>query len=171
MTTLVKQLLADGWNVLVSPVVTPDQPFVHSDGVEKTIAFHPLNYSYASLEDPFEAHAKNMALIEAEIDEKFNQLEDKLDDMYWESYYRHNPRIITFMHNVGVTEMEDGSFSFHAQAYDADGPNRPMIFESTMGSSPFMRQKIKEARDLIGASEEERTDYGSYYGYPEFKEN
>lgn len=129
--TKLKELMEQGWTVMTSPLVKQGEPFIAGDPAipgDAAIVFHPLDYNYIAFEDPFEAHAHNMEYIYAMIDDRAKDALKHLDDLVYYYEHRNDPRIITFLHHAEVTENEDGSFTFFAQAGDAIanfGPKLP----------------------------------------------
>lgn len=120
MTTKLEELMAEGWEVMTSPVVKPGHPFVGTDGAfgdgtPSVIVFHPFDYRYIAYEDIFTAHELNMADIYAKIDLMAEQAEDRLDKMVYEMAHKHDPRTVVFLYNTEAIENPDGSFTFYAQ--------------------------------------------------------
>ncbi|QCG77573.1 hypothetical protein SEA_DIZZYRUDY_78 [Microbacterium phage DizzyRudy] len=98
------------------------------------IVFHPLDYNYAAYDDPFEAHTLNMAYIYSMIERRAEEALGRLDAMVDYLNHKYDPRIITFLHNVEVTENADGSFTFSANAGDEYfGEDRPFVEDYMKG--------------------------------------
>lgn len=143
-----EQAMEQGWKVLISEQVQPDTVLTFQEP-HRTAVFHPLNYSYFAWSDPFVAHAENMEWIQKNvIDRMVDRALARIDAMVDEMNWSHEPRIITFMPNVEVTENEDGSYSFFAQPYPAEErayeTGSTLIFDGSQDGRKARMDIIKE---------------------------
>lgn len=120
--TRLTDLMSQGYQIQISELVTPGTVFPVADPANDrtTLVFHPFDYSYISNDDIFVAHEINMLRIYKSIEDAYEKALAKLDAMIYEMEHKHDPRVVTFLHNVEVIENEDGTFTFYAQG---DTPN------------------------------------------------
>lgn len=126
--TVLTDLMKQGFQIVISEMVTPGTVFPATEpGTEgkPILAFHPFDYSYISNDDPFVAHEINMLRIYKNIEDSYQRALEKLDKMIYEMEHKHDPKIMAFIPNVEVIELEDGTYEFRA----------------TVGNTPFQADK------------------------------
>lgn len=125
--TRLTDLMQQGFQIQISEMVTPGTVFPHYDpGTERTtLVFHPFDYSYVSNDDIFVAHEINMLRIYKNIEDSYQRALKRLDDMIYEMEHKHDPKVMAFIPNVEVVELEDGTYEFRA----------------TLGDTPFKAEK------------------------------
>lgn len=136
--------MEEGWEIKVSPMITPDTVFVDEDA--GLLVFHPYNYNYIDQPDMFRAHEMNMELIQARIDQMAADALDALDDLVHFFEHQHDPRIVAFLYDTEVTENEDGSFSFFARGAQGE-PIVPTVqgdFVQAMGQEQTTYQTLRD---------------------------
>lgn len=113
--TQLTDLMAKGFKIQISDMVTPDTvfPVADEDGTH-TLVFHPFNYSYISNDDVLKAHEINMLRIYQNIEQAADEACTRLDKMVDEMNHKHDPHIMGFLPNTEVIENEDGSYTFVA---------------------------------------------------------
>lgn len=158
MVTKLRELLDKGYTVMQSSLVQPGTHVTYDTEEAVVIAVNPWDYPYLDFENPFDAHALNMAKIYTNLERMTEEALERLDKMVDEMNRKDEPRVVSFFPNVEVVENEDGTFEFMAAAYDPSKVGHQLIFEGTTPMSEFMRNKRAEAlgwlndQDVAGRS-------------------
>lgn len=117
------ELMDQGYRIQISDMAdsTPGAVFSYTDPANdwaqeehRTLVFHTLNYNYLAY-PLFEAHERNMAIINARIDQMALEANAKLDVMVQKMNTKFEGQITTFLYGMYVEENEDGSFTFTPQ--------------------------------------------------------
>ena len=159
MVTKLRELLDKGYTVMQSSLVQPGTHVTYDTEEATVIAVNPWDYPYLDFENPFDAHAFNMAKICTRIERMADEALERLNKMVDEMNRKHEPRVVSFFPNVEVEENEDGTFSFMAAPYDPSKVGHQLIFEGTGPSSEFMRQKRQEALGWLNEQDVPRSYY------------
>jgi len=112
--TYLTDAMDKGFKIMISEMVEPDKVVAAGDPV-RVLVFHPLNYSYLSLDDPFEAHVQNIFYNKQKLEEAAEAACKRIDQMVDRMNKKYEPSVAVFLPNTTVQENEDGSFTFSAQ--------------------------------------------------------
>lgn len=170
MVTKLRELLDKGYTVMQSSLVQPGTHVTYDTDEAVVIAVNPWDYPYLDFENPFDAHAINMAKIYTTIERMADEALERLDKMVDEMNRKHEPRVVSFFPNVEVTENEDGTFTFNAQPYGIETSGGQLIFEGTRPSSEFMRNKRAEALGWLNDQDVAGRSYFDWADEPTFDE-
>lgn len=132
--TTITDLLSDGWDVKISEMVRPGEPFYSVDpGMpgfipgKALIVFHPLDYNYAAYESPLNAHEQNLQWLNKWLDERVAKAMAKIDEMTDSFNAFYEVKQVDFFDATEVFDNGDGTFTFRAVEQD---PYTRMIEEN-----------------------------------------
>lgn len=169
--TKLRDLLDKGYTVMQSSLVQPGTHVTYDTEEAVVIAVNPWDYPYLDFENPFDAHTLNMAKIYTNIERMADEALEHLDKMVDQMNRKDEPRVVSFFHNVEVSENPDGSFSFFAlPVFEGDKNVNQLIFEGTAPSSEFSRNKRAEALGWLNDQDVANRSYFEWADEPTFDE-